>query len=65
MSEVVTRELSAGFQAKRMTWGISSLTFRFSSMKPESRRLNLLGKIDSGSTSLDPKSGSREKKEHI
>ena len=29
-------------------------------MKPESRRLNLLGKIDSGSTGLDPKPGSRE-----
>jgi molecular chaperone DnaK len=28
-------------------------------LKPESRRLNLLGKIDSGSASLDPKSGSR------
>jgi molecular chaperone DnaK len=28
-------------------------------MKPESRRLNLLGKIDSGSAILDPKSGSR------
>ncbi|MEY2851032.1 MAG: hypothetical protein RJA96_903, partial [Actinomycetota bacterium] len=29
-------------------------------MKPESRRLNLLGRIDSGSTGLDPKPGSRE-----
>ena len=28
-------------------------------MKPESPRLNLLGKIDSGSAGLDPKSGSR------
>ena len=28
-------------------------------MKPESRRLNLLGMIDSGSAILDPKSGSR------
>jgi molecular chaperone DnaK len=28
-------------------------------MKPESRRLNLLGRIDSGSAILDPKSGSR------
>ena len=48
----------SGFQAKKMTSGISSVTGSFFVEKPESHRLNLLCILDSGSTILDPKSGS-------